>query len=90
MLMQFEWYENKNQANIKKHGISFPLAARIFETNHVSLRSDREGEERYIAIGKVYDVCITVAYTLRCKNIRLISARRSRRNERTRFEDFYK
>ena len=88
--MQFEWSEIKNEANIKKHSISFPLAARIFETNHVSVRSDREGEERYIAIGEVYGVCITVAYTMRGKNIRLISARRSRRNERRRFEDFYK
>ena len=29
--MQFEWDEEKNRKNIKKHdGISFPMAVRVF------------------------------------------------------------
>ena len=28
--MQFEWDEEKNRKNIKKHGISFELAAKVF------------------------------------------------------------
>jgi uncharacterized DUF497 family protein len=31
--MEFEWDENKNRENIKKHGISFEEATTIFESN---------------------------------------------------------
>lgn len=30
--MRFEWDENKNQANIRKHGVDFSDAADIFNT----------------------------------------------------------
>ena len=30
--MRFEWDEQKNQVNIRKHGISFELAQQIFES----------------------------------------------------------
>ena len=29
--MEFEWDETKNQTNIRKHGIGFETAIRIFE-----------------------------------------------------------
>ena len=89
VLMKFEWDETKNEANIKKHGISFSLASRVFETARFTERSDREGEERYIAIGEVYGKLIAVAYTMRSERIRVISARRSRKNERRKYKNLY-
>ncbi|MBR3723425.1 MAG: BrnT family toxin, partial [Selenomonadaceae bacterium] len=33
-ITEFEWDENKNRINIKKHGISFKYAARVFDDEH--------------------------------------------------------
>jgi uncharacterized DUF497 family protein len=53
--MQFEWHETKNRANQKKHGVSFKMAALIFEDENclVGLDSiDETGEQRWYAIGE--------------------------------------
>ncbi len=58
-----EWDENKNQQNIKKHGISFQTAALVFAD-----------EERYVVLGCVQRI-LYVVYTMRGEYARLISAR---------------
>ena len=81
---EFEWDEVKNLANIRKHGISFPTARRIFERT-VLTRLDRRreyGEDRYLSIGKVEQALIVVAHTRRDGRTRLISARPASRRER--------
>jgi len=48
--MQFEWDENKRQANIEKHGIDLADAVKIFNgfiSSQEDLRSDY-GEKRYV------------------------------------------
>jgi hypothetical protein len=52
--MQFEYDEEKNQANIKKHGISFRSAARVFfDYDRIELFDveNSDNEERYDTIG---------------------------------------
>ena len=52
--MTFEWDEAKNQANVRKHGVDFKTAKRIFEglvVTRVDQRKDY-GEDRYITIGR--------------------------------------
>ena len=52
--MQFEYDEEKNQANIKKHGISFKSAARVFfDYDRIELfdEENSDNEERYDTIG---------------------------------------
>lgn len=39
--MKFEWDENKNLINIKKHGISFERAVNVFYSKHLTLKSDK-------------------------------------------------
>lgn len=76
--MQFEWDENKNQANIKKHGIDFETATEAFKDPKAVRRFDRAvgTEQRFHLIGKIRGVLIIlVAFTERNGNIRLISAR---------------
>lgn len=78
--MQIEWDANKNQKNIRKHGISFeeakealndPNSIEFFDEVH-STRS----EDRYICIGDIGGFLIVyVVYTDRNGKIRLISAR---------------
>ena len=83
--MEFEWDETKNRANIRKHGVSFMTASRIFEKLVLTRRDDRKryGEDRYISVGEVDGVAvIVVAHTDRGDRTRLISARPASRKER--------
>ncbi len=82
---RFEWDEAKAEANLSKHGIGFPDAARVFDdVRRLEWLDDRMdyGEERFITIGVVDDREIVVAYTMRGENRRLITARRATRRER--------
>lgn len=87
--MIFEWDENKNDANKDNHGISFQYATQLFKAPFIIARSDKNREERYIAIGKVADTIISVVYTYRGDNIRIISARKASKNERRKFDDHF-
>jgi uncharacterized DUF497 family protein len=80
--MEFEWDPGKNEANIRKHGIDFEDAIGIFAGPILTRRSDREGEERWVAIGAVEGREVAMVYTIRGAALRIISARRARRNER--------
>ena len=90
--MKFEWDEEKNQINIKKHGISFENAIRIFSASyyewhdikHSGYNPYGEWEDRYIALGWVNEV-LYVCYTIRDKEnaeyYRIISARIAEKKE---------
>ena len=89
--MQFEWDENKNAQNLKKHGISFEEAQEIFDGivfNAIDERFDY-GEIREISIGSIQGVVIvTVAHTERNGVIRIISARKATRQEKNTYYDY--
>ena len=77
IFLKFEWDEEKNQINKRKHKISFETAAYVFEDENYIEMYDFEhsiDEDRYIALGKVGDV-LFVVFTERKETIRLISAR---------------
>lgn len=82
--MKIEWDTNKNDANMKKHHISFETAARVFlDENRLDYYDivHSINEDRYITIGVVEEVLVVV-YTLRLAKIRMISARLETRKER--------
>lgn len=79
--MDFEWDENKNRINIEKHGIDFDDAISIFEENPVVRPSKCAEEQRYLAVGELRGRRITVVFTIRGDAVRVISARRARKNE---------
>ena len=83
----FEWDEEKNRANLIKHGISFDDASQVFYERVVIKRSNRNDEERWIAIGKLDDRLLTVIFTRRDKAIRIISARRPRPDEKRAYRE---
>ena len=85
----FEWDPFKNQTNIKKHGVSFETAKRIFDGPVASGADTREdyGEERFIGIGRAANAVLVVVYTYRGENTRLISARPATRTERGKYSD---
>ncbi len=83
--MRFTWSPEKNRANVKRHGIAFQDAARIFDGPTLEKVDDRfdYGETRIYAIGLVRGIEITVIYTDRANEERhLISAWRSEPHER--------
>jgi uncharacterized DUF497 family protein len=77
----FEWDKRKSDSNLAKHGIDFDGAVEIFYGPVVLRRSDKNNEERWIAVGSSGDRLIAVVFTRRAEIIRIISARRARKNE---------
>jgi uncharacterized protein len=83
--VRFTWEPNKNRRNVRRHGLAFQDAMRIFEGPTVQRVDDRfdYGETRTYAIGVVNGLEITVIYTDRENGERrLISAWRSEPHER--------
>jgi hypothetical protein len=80
----FEWDEEKNRANVAKHGISFRDAVRLFEHPVVEQLDDRRdyGEERIVALGLIDGFEAVVVYTDRADKRRNISARWAQSHER--------
>ena len=83
--MEFEWDPEKAAQNKEEHGVSFEDAVGIFSGPVLTERSDRKGEKRWIAVGRLKGRLVTVVYTRRSGTTRIISARRARENERRRY-----
>jgi len=80
--VKFEWDEAKNRINRAKHGISLAEACVLWDGKVLVAESTQPGESRKIAVGKIGEKFWTVIFTTRGETIRLISARRSRENEK--------
>jgi hypothetical protein len=88
--MKFEWNESKDQANQRKHGISFqeattvfgdPLAATVPDPDH------SHGEPRYVTMGySTSNRMVVVSHTEEGENFRIISAREANAHERKTYE----
>lgn len=87
--MPFEWDEQKNQSNIRKHGLDFADAWEIFEGPVLTALDDREeyGEERWIGIGLLRSRVVVMVYTEpNNETVRIISLRKALTYERNRYE----
>ena len=85
----FEYDPNKSQANFDKHGIDFDDAKSLWnDPNLIEIPANTSDEARFVIIayhnGKYWSAVITY----RNNNIRIISVRRSRKNEVTFYESF--
>jgi uncharacterized protein len=88
--VEFEWDAKKAAANLRKHGVTFPFATRVFLDENRLERLDDTGngeEDRWITIGLVDELELVVVYTLRVESIRLISARKADKYERKAYWD---
>ncbi|OYY31952.1 MAG: hypothetical protein B7X69_04090 [Sulfurovum sp. 39-42-12] len=93
-LVRFEWSDEKNQLNIKKHGISFEEAKEVFlDPMHISKLDHRFDyfEERWITLGVTSEDKILVVANMFFDDdgneiIRIISARKANQNERVFYE----
>jgi len=91
--LEFEWDEEKNDANRRKHGIDFETAAHVFDDPNYILEEnsvDEGGEPRWQAIGLSDDLPLLVIHVYRSLNygeeiIRIISARKASARESRRY-----
>jgi len=79
----FTWDEAKRRANIRKHGIDFADAPKIFEGLTFTAADDREtyGERRFLTLGLLEDQVVSVTHTERRDQIRIISLRKATKHE---------
>jgi uncharacterized DUF497 family protein len=90
--MQFEWDNEKAEANFKKHGVSFVEASTVFADVLARIFDDEEHsfeEKRNGIVGHSSDNrLLIVAFTERENDtIRIISARETTPKERRNYED---
>jgi uncharacterized DUF497 family protein len=81
--MKFEWDENKRIANIKKHGIDFVAACRLWQSSMLIVQDDRQDytEIRWIGLGTIEKRIMVVVFTKRINTIRIISCRKANKRE---------
>lgn len=85
--MKFEWDPQKSQFNLAKHGIDFETAMNLWlDENRIEIWAPHPVEDRRIVIGKHQNKLWTAIFTMRGNTIRIISARRARKEERKRYE----
>jgi hypothetical protein len=88
--VNFEWDEQKNAANTRKHGFDFTDAWEIFESPMLTAPDTREdyGEERWIGIGSLRERIVVIVFAQRSDDvIRVISLRKALKHERIRLEE---
>ena len=81
-IMEFEFDRRKSQTNKKKHGIDFVEAQALWnDPDRIEIPAVTIDEPRFILIGQISDTHWSTIITYRGEKIRIISMRRSRREE---------
>ena len=80
--MRFEYDQDKSAANLAKHGIDFEQAQVLWEDPELlEIPGKTTDEPRYLVIGRIGRKHWSAVVTYWDSNIRLISVRRSRKEE---------
>ncbi len=80
--MKFEFDSRKSDNNKKKHGLDFLDAQALWDDpDYVIIPAKTIDEPRFLIIGKIEDKHWSGVITYRDESVRIISVRRSRREE---------
>ena len=80
--MEFEFDAQKSAANKAKHGIDFVEAQALWDDpDLIEIPARTSDEPRFLVIGKIEGKLWSAIFTYRNEQVRLISVRRSRREE---------
>ena len=91
--MYFEWDQNKNVANIKKHRVSFEEAQTVFYDPLAKVAPDpdhSDREDHFLAIGhssSYRQLLVVHCYREGSQKIRIISARKLTRSEKKQYQE---
>ena len=77
--MEFSWSERKRAVNIKEHGLDLVDAPSVFEAATYTYEDDRfsYGEQRFITLGLLAGIPVSIAHTEDDNEIRVISFRKA-------------
>ena len=83
--MHVTWDERKRIANLKTHGFDFLDATQVFDGQTFTFEDDRfvYREQRFITLGFLGGVAVTLVHTETIDHIHIISFRKATRNEET-------
>jgi uncharacterized DUF497 family protein len=81
--MRYTWDETKRQANLKKHGLDFADAEKVFAGPLLLIDDQRAdyGEQRMIGIGLLDCLVVLIVHVESDEAIRIISMRRADSDE---------
>ena len=80
--MEFEFDRRKSQSNEKKHGVNFIDAQDLWnDPDRIEIPAKTIDEERFLIIGKIFNSYWSAIITYRNDRVRIISVRRSRKEE---------
>lgn len=81
--MRFTWDERKRKSNLRDHGFDFADARWVFGGPTVTYEDDRfsYGEQRFITLGLLEGIAVSIAHTESPNRIHVISFRRATRHE---------
>jgi uncharacterized DUF497 family protein len=82
MIIRFEFDPEKSAANSAKHGIDFVQAQAIWgDADYIEIPLKTADEMRFLVIGMIEGKCWSAIITYRGESVRIISVRRSRKEE---------
>lgn len=90
--MLFEWDDKKRLLNIKKHYIDFADVIQLFKNPYLVKEDKRKdyGEKRWVALGIIKNRIVVVVFTHRKQAIRIISARKANKIERSIYHEKFR
>jgi uncharacterized DUF497 family protein len=85
--MRFTWSDAKRKLNIEQHGFDFADAQRVFEGPTYTYEDDRfnYSEQRFVTLGILNDLVVSIVHTESSRVIRIISLRKATKHEQTIF-----
>lgn len=81
--MLYRWDERKRRANLKAHMLDFHDAPEVFDGPTLTYEDDRfdYGEKRFVTLGLLKGMAVSIVHTETEQQIRIISFRKATRNE---------
>ncbi|MDQ6995120.1 MAG: BrnT family toxin [Mariprofundaceae bacterium] len=81
-MLKFEYDDKKSALNLKKHGIDFIQAQKIWlDSELIEIKAKSKDEIRFLVVAKMSNKHWSAIITYRGETIRIISVRRSREKE---------
>lgn len=87
--MRFTWHEPKRASNLREHGLDFADAEHVFEGLTFTFEDVRFDyrERRFLTLGLLAGVPVSIAHTETEYEIHLISFRKATKREARRYFD---
>ncbi len=85
--MRFTWDDAKRTDNLKVHGLDFADAQGVFSGPTFTYEDSRfsYAEERYVTLGMLKGMVVSIVHTETLRTIRVISFRKATKNEQAIF-----